>query len=93
MGRQGLETGLHHWHQPRERLEKQNASIDLSIQVEAEVAEYTLQIEGGFETWRRLIRPVCDVGSPFVVQQCACGVTPIRLLKSLPSRHWRLFLH
>lgn len=46
---------------PHERVEKQNLSVDLRIQGEAEVADYTLQIKGGFETWRRLIKRVCDV--------------------------------
>lgn len=56
---------------PHERLEKQNLSIDLRIQGEAEVADYTLQIKGGFETWRRLIKRLCDVGSP-----SSCAVMP-----------------
>lgn len=55
-----------------ERLEKQNLSIDLRIEGEAEVADYTLQIKGGFETWRRLIKRICDVGSPSTMQRCAC---------------------
>ncbi|MCJ1464617.1 trifunctional dihydropteroate synthetase [Pseudocyphellaria aurata] len=46
---------------PHERLEKQNLSIDLRIQGEAEITDYTLQIKGGFETWRRLIKRLCDV--------------------------------
>ena len=54
---------------PHERVEKQNLSIDLRIQGEAEVADYTLQIKGGFETWRRLIQRVCDVSSPLILQR------------------------
>ncbi len=49
---------------PHERLEKQNVSIDLRIQSEAEVADYTLQIKGGFETWRQLVKQISDVSSP-----------------------------
>ena len=72
---------------PHERLEKQNLSLDISIQGEADVAEYTLQIKGGFETWRRLIKSVCDVGPPTLVQPRACSLTPIRPSRSLPLRH------
>lgn len=57
---------------PHERVEKQNLSIDLRIQGEAQFADYTLQIKGGFETWRRLIKRICDVGFPSTVQRCAC---------------------
>lgn len=46
-----------------ERLEKQNISIDIHIQGEAEVADYSLQIKGGFETWRQLVKRTCDVSS------------------------------
>lgn len=48
---------------PHERLEKQNISIDIRIQGEAEVADYSLQIKGGFETWRQLVKRICDVSS------------------------------
>ena len=47
---------------PHERLEKQNLNISLRISGEVEVADYTQQIKGGFETWRRLVKSVCDVG-------------------------------
>lgn len=46
---------------PHEQLEKQNISIDIRIQGEAEVADYSLQIKGGFETWRQLVKRTCDV--------------------------------
>lgn len=46
---------------PHERLEKQNLSIDLYILGESGVAEYTLQTKGGFDTWRRLVKKICDV--------------------------------
>lgn len=47
---------------PHEWREKQNISIDIRIQGEAEVAEYTLQIKGGIETWRQLVKRICEVG-------------------------------
>lgn len=46
---------------PHEWLEKQNISIDIRIQGEAEAADYTLQIKGGIETWRQLVQRICDV--------------------------------
>lgn len=46
---------------PHERLEKQKISIDIRIQGEAEVADYTLQIQGGIETWRQLVKLICEV--------------------------------
>lgn len=48
---------------PQEKLEKQNISIDIHIQGEAEVADYSLQTKGGFETWRQLVKRTCDVSS------------------------------
>lgn len=47
---------------PHEKREKQNISIDIRIQGEAEVADYTLQINGGSETWRQLVKRICEVG-------------------------------
>ncbi len=47
---------------PHEWREKQNISIDLRIQGEAEVPDYTLQIKGGIETWRQLVKRICEVG-------------------------------
>lgn len=49
---------------PHERLEKQNLSVDLRLLGEDEVADYTLQSQGGFDTWRRLLKRICEV-SPF----------------------------
>lgn len=46
---------------PHERVEKQNVAIDLRMLGETEVADYTLQIKGGFEMWRRLVKRVIDV--------------------------------
>ncbi|MCJ1349533.1 trifunctional dihydropteroate synthetase [Peltigera leucophlebia] len=51
-----------------EQLEKQNISIDIRIQGEAEVADYSLQIKGGFETWRQLVKRTCDVVEPSTFQ-------------------------
>lgn len=47
---------------PHERLEKQNLNISLRILGEAEVADYALQMKGGFDTWRKFVKRVCDVG-------------------------------
>ena len=44
-----------------ERLEKQNISIDLRILGEPEVADYTLQSKGGFDTWRQLVKKISEV--------------------------------
>lgn len=44
-----------------ERVEKQNLNMALRIAGEPDVADYTLQIKGGFETWRRLVKRICDV--------------------------------
>lgn len=46
---------------PHEQLEKQNISIDMRIQGEAEAADYSVQTKGGFETWRQLVKRTCDV--------------------------------
>lgn len=46
---------------PHERREKQNITIDIRIQGEAKVADYTLQIKGGIETWHQLVKRICDV--------------------------------
>lgn len=54
---------------PHERLEKQNLSIDLRILGEAEVVDYTQQIKGGFDTWRRLVKEICDVRLCWLVLQ------------------------
>lgn len=48
---------------PHEWREKQNISIDIRIQGEAQVSDYTLQIKDGTETWRQLVKRVCEVGS------------------------------
>lgn len=47
---------------PHEWREKQNISIDIRIQGEAEVSDYTLQIKDGTETWRQLVKRICEVG-------------------------------
>lgn len=48
---------------PHEWREKQNISIDIRIQGEAEVSDYTLQIKDGTETWRQLVKRICEVCS------------------------------
>lgn len=68
---------------PEEKLEKQNISIDIRIQGEAEAADYSLQIKGGFETWRQLVKRTCDVSSsshPYPYAQT--GTYPWALKKS-----------
>lgn len=57
---------------PHERLEKQNISIDICIQGEAEVVDYTFQIKGGTETWRQLVKRICEVSfSAHPVRRCS----------------------
>lgn len=46
---------------PHERLDKQNLSIDLRIIGAPEVSHYTEQIKGGFDTWRVLVKDICEV--------------------------------
>lgn len=48
---------------PHEWREKQHISIDIRIQGEAEVSDYTLQIKDGTETWRQLVKRICEVCS------------------------------
>lgn len=57
----GLKLGCIIGVNPHERLEKQNISIDLRILGEPEVADYTLQTKGGFDTWRQLVKKISEV--------------------------------
>ncbi len=52
-----------------ERLEKQMVNIGLKMMVESDQEQYKNMVWGGNETWRRLVRQVCEVSYRFT---CSC---------------------
>ncbi|KAK4697189.1 hypothetical protein P7C71_g845, partial [Lecanoromycetidae sp. Uapishka_2] len=46
---------------PHERVEKQGVVVDLRLMGQGDKEEYSEQIREGGETWRRLVRRVCEV--------------------------------